>query len=52
MALFFFLCKTEDTITRARHFSRIALDSLGIFQNNKYKNALLDLVKGSQERIT
>ena len=42
----------EDTITRARHFSRIALDSLGIFQNNEYKKALLNLVKSSQERIT
>ena len=42
----------EDTILRAKHFTNIAQDSLGIFQNNKYKFALLDLVKTSLNRLS
>ncbi len=41
----------EDTILRAKHFSNIAIDSLGIFDDNKYKNSLLELVRGSLKRI-
>lgn len=41
----------EDTLSRAKHFGNIAIDSLGIFEENIYKNTLLDLVKSSLKRI-
>ena len=41
----------EDTISRAKHFSNIALDSLGTFDENEYKKNLLNLVKSSLKRI-
>ena len=41
----------EDTISRAKHFSNIALDSLGIYDENEYKKNLLNLVKSSLKRI-
>ena len=41
----------EDTLSRAEHFGNIAIDSLGIFEENIYKNTLLDLVKSSLKRI-
>ena len=40
-----------DTIERARHFANVAMDSLGIFNNNKYRKALMNLVLSSLKRI-
>tara|TARA_B100000029_G_scaffold428174_1_gene437946 strand:+ start:1763 stop:2794 length:1032 start_codon:yes stop_codon:yes gene_type:complete len=42
----------EDTMKRAKHFLNIAEDSLGLFENNDYKIALLDLIVNSQKRIS
>ena len=42
----------EDTIERARHFSNVAIDSLGIFQNNEYRKSLMDLIKTSLNRFS
>ena len=42
----------EDTILRAKHFSNIALDSLGTFDENEYKKNLLDLVRSSLKRTS
>ena len=41
----------KDTIDRAKHFSNIAVDSLGAFEDNEYKISLLELIKNSQDRI-
>ncbi len=41
----------EDTITRANHFSNVAIDSLDIFKENKYKHKLASLVSTSISRI-
>jgi Geranylgeranyl pyrophosphate synthase len=41
----------EDTITRANHFSNVAIDSIDIFKNNKYKDKLVSLVSTSIARI-
>ena len=41
----------NDTIERARHFANVAIDSLGIFDNNKYKKSLMNLIKTSLNRI-
>ena len=41
----------EDTIERARHFANVALDSLGPFDNNKYKLSLINLIKSSISRL-
>ena len=35
----------SDTIDRARHFANVAIDSLGIFENNEYKKALMNLIQ-------
>ena len=40
-----------DTIERARHFANVAIDSLGIFKDSKYKIALINLLKSSLKRI-
>ena len=34
----------EDTLTRANHFSNVAVDSVDIFKNNIYKEKLVSLV--------
>ena len=41
----------EDTIIRANHFAEVAIDSLSIFKNNKYKDALINLIKSSIKRL-
>ncbi len=41
----------EDTLTRATHFSNVAVDSLDIFKDNIYKERLVSLVKTSVSRI-
>ena len=41
----------EDTITRAKHFSNVAVDSIDIFKENKYKDKLISLVSTSISRI-
>ena len=41
----------EDTKLRAKHFSTIAKDSLGIFNDNKYKKNLINLVNHSFNRL-
>jgi len=40
-----------DTVGRARHFANIAIDSLGIFKENKYKISLINLIHSSLNRI-
>ena len=41
----------EDTLTRATHFSNVAVDSLDIFKDNIYKEKLVSLVTKSVSRI-
>ena len=41
----------EDTILRARHFSNIAKDSLGVFDDNEFKIILKNLVNKSIDRL-
>jgi len=41
----------EDTITRAKHFADVAIDSLSIFENNLFKNTLIKLIKVSISRF-
>ena len=41
----------NDTIERATHFANIAKDSLGIFEETKYKKILIDLIDSSLSRI-
>jgi len=41
----------SDTIERARHFANVAIDSLGIFKENEYKSALMNLIKSSLKRL-
>ena len=41
----------EDTIIRANHFANVAIDSLSIFKNNKYKEALINLIEASIKRL-
>ena len=41
----------EDTIKRANHFSNVAIDSIDIFKDNKYKDKLVSLVSTSISRI-
>ncbi len=41
----------EDTITRANHFSNVAIDSIDIFKDNEYKSKLVSLVSTSISRI-
>ena len=41
----------NDTIDRARHFANVAIDSLGIFDNNEYKKSLMNLIKASLNRF-
>ena len=41
----------EDTITRANHFSNVAVDSIDIFKNNQFKEKLVSLVSTSISRI-
>ncbi len=41
----------EDTITRANHFSNVAIDSIDIFEDNDYKEKLALLVSTSLSRI-
>ena len=40
----------EDTMIRANHFADVAIDSLSIFKNNKYKEALINLIEASIKR--
>ncbi len=42
----------EDTITRAKHFADVAVDSLSIFENNLYKESLIKLLKSSISRLS
>ena len=41
----------EDTMTRAKHFSNVAIDSIDIFKNNEFKEKLVSLVSKSISRI-
>ncbi len=41
----------EDTLIRANHFAEVAIDSLSIFPDNKYKKALIKLIKTSINRL-
>ena len=41
----------QDTITRAKHFSNVAIDSLDIFKDSQYKDRLISLVSKSISRI-
>ena len=41
----------NDTIDRARHFANVAIDSLGIFDDNEYKKALMNLIISSLNRF-
>ncbi len=41
----------EDTIARAEHFANIAKDSLGIFNDSKYKEILINLVNSGLTRL-
>ena len=41
----------EDTLIRANHFADIAIDSLTIFNDNEYKEALIKLIDTSVKRL-
>ena len=41
----------EDTLIRANHFADVAVDSLGIFNDNEYKSALIKLIETSIKRL-
>jgi len=41
----------EDTLLRAKHFADVAVDSLSIFSDNKYKSALIKLIETSVKRL-
>ena len=41
----------EDTLIRANHFAEIAIDSLTIFNDNEYKEALIKLIETSVNRL-
>ena len=41
----------NDTIKRANHYANIAKDSLGIFENNKFKKILINLTDSSLMRL-
>ena len=42
----------QDTVTRAEHFSNVAIDSLDVFKNNEYKDCLINLAIGSIKRVS
>ena len=42
----------EDTLIRANHFADVAVDSLTIFKDNDYKNALIKLIETSIKRLS
>ena len=42
----------EDCITKAKHFSTMAKDSLGIFSETQEKEKLLDLTDFLTERLS
>jgi len=37
-------------VIRANHFADVAIDSLSIFSDNEFKNALIKLIKTSVKR--
>ena len=41
----------EDTLIRANHFADVAVDSLSIFNENKYKSVLTKLIETSIKRL-
>ena len=41
----------KDTLDRARHFTNVAIDSLGIYKNNGYKKSLMNLISASLNRF-
>ena len=41
----------EDTITRAKHFSNVAIDSIDIFKKNNFKDKLVALILESLSRV-
>ncbi len=41
----------DDTLIRANHFADVAVDSLSIFNDNKYKSALIKLIETSIKRL-
>lgn len=41
----------EDTLIRANHFADVAIDSLTIFNDNEYKEALIKLIDTSVKRL-
>ena len=42
----------DDTLERAKHFANIAIDSLGIFENNKYKEILINIINSGLTRLS
>ena len=42
----------NDTIDRAKHFANIAVDSLGVFDNTIFKEALVNLVNAGIKRVS
>ena len=42
----------EDTLQRAKHFANIAIDSLGIFENNRYKETLVNIINTGLTRLS
>ncbi|MDC0216819.1 polyprenyl synthetase family protein [Pelagibacteraceae bacterium] len=42
----------EHTLIRANHFADVAVDSLTIFKDNEYKNALIKLIETSIKRLS
>tara|TARA_Y100001970_G_C14252373_1_gene872798 strand:+ start:495 stop:1523 length:1029 start_codon:yes stop_codon:yes gene_type:complete len=41
----------SDTVERAKHFASVAIDSLGIFKESKYKEGLLNIIISSLNRL-
>ena len=41
----------KDTIDRARHFTNVAIDSLETFENNEYRETLMNLISASLNRF-
>ena len=43
--------RQEDTLIKANHFADIAIESLTIFNDNEYKEALIKLIDTSVKRL-
>ena len=42
---------SQKTITRAKHFSNVAVDSIDIFKKNNFKDKLVALILESLSRV-